>query len=285
MLAGLGLGILAGLAWGVGRRLRGLSASRRDWDAVLAFTGGDYRVEPTLLAPQPSIKYRFGPLWVQLEEAERIGIHPGPVLEARAEFGGSWRNGRTFEVWSRGFLDPGSAQGGRRSPGRTGASAPASWERFRARFGWTKGDEDLIRGCLGPRARTELETLLDAVPGGGLLVEVGRTRVRLLLVGEWRAALDPLGLVRCLEAILVELVDGITSPRTEEPDEAAAGPVAWAGGGAITMARCQVCGDGFDLPVRGRVHCARCATAHHADCWAFNRGCSTYACGAAPRVA
>jgi len=40
---------------------------------------------------------------------------------------------------------------------------------------------------------------------------------------------------------------------------------------------CQVCG--FDLPADNRVYCKRCRTPHHPDCWTFNDGCSTYACG------
>jgi len=41
--------------------------------------------------------------------------------------------------------------------------------------------------------------------------------------------------------------------------------------------RCLVCGDqlaGWKL-----VRCAACATPHHADCWTYNTGCATYACG------
>ena len=40
---------------------------------------------------------------------------------------------------------------------------------------------------------------------------------------------------------------------------------------------CRVCGDALgNWPV---VHCAACATAHHRDCWQYNSGCATYACG------
>lgn len=39
---------------------------------------------------------------------------------------------------------------------------------------------------------------------------------------------------------------------------------------------CQVCGG----EVRAdRVVCARCATPHHSECWAFNQKCSTFGCG------
>ncbi|MBI2933806.1 MAG: hypothetical protein HYY16_19355 [Planctomycetes bacterium] len=40
---------------------------------------------------------------------------------------------------------------------------------------------------------------------------------------------------------------------------------------------CQVCGTG--IPPENCVYCRRCKTPHHPDCWSFNDGCSTYACG------
>jgi len=38
---------------------------------------------------------------------------------------------------------------------------------------------------------------------------------------------------------------------------------------------CQVCGDALEKDV---VSCPACATLHHEDCWAYLKGCSTYAC-------
>ncbi len=40
---------------------------------------------------------------------------------------------------------------------------------------------------------------------------------------------------------------------------------------------CQVCGS--KLEDSNRVHCRRCRTPHHRDCWEYNEGCSTFACG------
>jgi hypothetical protein len=40
---------------------------------------------------------------------------------------------------------------------------------------------------------------------------------------------------------------------------------------------CQVCG--VEITEDVRVYCRRCRTPHHVDCWSFNDGCSTYACG------
>ncbi|HTF56896.1 MAG TPA: RING finger protein [Planctomycetota bacterium] len=41
--------------------------------------------------------------------------------------------------------------------------------------------------------------------------------------------------------------------------------------------KCQVCSHA--IPMGNRVQCRRCRTAHHADCWEFNGGCATFACG------
>jgi len=43
------------------------------------------------------------------------------------------------------------------------------------------------------------------------------------------------------------------------------------------LPNCQICG--VDIQEDNRVFCRRCKTPHHADCWSFNDGCSTYACG------
>ena len=40
---------------------------------------------------------------------------------------------------------------------------------------------------------------------------------------------------------------------------------------------CQVCGEDLKGEL---VWCSYCSTPHHADCWEFNGGCSTYGCGA-----
>jgi Prokaryotic RING finger family 1 len=42
-------------------------------------------------------------------------------------------------------------------------------------------------------------------------------------------------------------------------------------------ARCPVCGT--HIEDGRRVACRKCATPHHAECWAYNDGCSTFACG------
>ncbi|MBI2932227.1 MAG: hypothetical protein HYY16_11295 [Planctomycetes bacterium] len=52
------------------------------------------------------------------------------------------------------------------------------------------------------------------------------------------------------------------------------------GTGAVVVqpnAQCQVCGT--TIEAADRVLCRKCRTAHHADCWAYNNGCSTFGCG------
>lgn len=40
-------------------------------------------------------------------------------------------------------------------------------------------------------------------------------------------------------------------------------------------ALCGVCGAGMAPPL---VHCSRCQSPHHSDCWEYNQGCSVYGC-------
>lgn len=39
---------------------------------------------------------------------------------------------------------------------------------------------------------------------------------------------------------------------------------------------CQICGEGITQEM---VHCRRCKTPHHEDCWQYFGGCSTFGCG------
>jgi hypothetical protein len=41
--------------------------------------------------------------------------------------------------------------------------------------------------------------------------------------------------------------------------------------------KCQVCS--HPIAAESRVRCRRCRTPHHDDCWEFNGGCATFACG------
>lgn len=42
---------------------------------------------------------------------------------------------------------------------------------------------------------------------------------------------------------------------------------------------CAYCHWGLlDEPARSLVHCASCAAAYHAECWAENGGCAVYGC-------
>jgi hypothetical protein len=41
--------------------------------------------------------------------------------------------------------------------------------------------------------------------------------------------------------------------------------------------KCQVCS--HPIAPESRVRCRRCRTPHHPDCWEFNGGCATFACG------
>ena len=47
-------------------------------------------------------------------------------------------------------------------------------------------------------------------------------------------------------------------------------------GAAGRVPTCKVCGEAIFF---NRIHCARCETPHHLDCWEYSTGCSVYACG------
>ena len=49
---------------------------------------------------------------------------------------------------------------------------------------------------------------------------------------------------------------------------------------ALRMATCPICGCGFEESDEIRI-CSDCKTPHHDECWAENRGCSTYGCASA----
>jgi len=56
----------------------------------------------------------------------------------------------------------------------------------------------------------------------------------------------------------IEILDGPPEPSEDAP-------------------RCQVCS--HPMAADAKVRCRRCRTPHHPDCWDFNGGCATFACG------
>jgi hypothetical protein len=52
--------------------------------------------------------------------------------------------------------------------------------------------------------------------------------------------------------------------------------VLWDEAGPRPGARCPVCGSSLGSAL---LHCGKCRTPHHRECWEYAGGCSTYACG------
>ena len=65
------------------------------------------------------------------------------------------------------------------------------------------------------------------------------------------------------------MTDNSTSDESSNPGQLPAAIVSLVG------AVCRVCGARLSAPV---VTCPRCESPHHADCWDYNGGCSTYGC-------
>jgi hypothetical protein len=63
-------------------------------------------------------------------------------------------------------------------------------------------------------------------------------------------------------------------------------PTALTGMASATMklrsgGQCQVCGDELNASIH---ICPSCVTPHHVDCWSYNGGCATFACGGRARL-
>jgi hypothetical protein len=95
-------------------------------------------------------------------------------------------------------------------------------------------------------------------------------------IGGARLLVKKLGLIRT-DAELIEFVEGAL----ELYDRALGDPTAGIEilGEATRTAEevtCQICGETIEHEL---VHCRRCNTPHHEDCWEYFGGCSTFGCG------
>jgi hypothetical protein len=145
-------------------------------------------------------------------------------------------------------------------------------------IGSPKFDEDFIiignsvggvREVLTPEVQTALYSLRRmknndhiymSIGGGKMLVKkLGLLRTEPELVQYIEAALDlyDRALHRGHSAVGIEFVsEGKTETATEVV--------------------CQICGEAITTEL---VHCRRCKTPHHEDCWEYFGGCSTFGCG------
>ncbi len=142
-------------------------------------------------------------------------------------------------------------------------------EEFDPRYVIKSNDQGFIREYLDARTRQAIEDLRSLLGNDRILISVNASRLMIrkyAILGE----IDELTAFSELSCRLYDRIlffwqkfSGIEI--LEQAESAEADPV------------CQVCGMKVDAVTR--VHCRRCKTPHHKDCWEYNGHCSTYACG------
>jgi hypothetical protein len=159
-------------------------------------------------------------------------------------------------------------------------------ERFTSRLGKLLGmtdveigspefDRDFIITGASPRHLRELLTppvqraiyrLRQMLRNDDIYVSIGRGRMLVKKLGMIR---DQAQLAEYISAALdlYDCATGIGPQEMEFMEQAAE---------ATTEVVCQVCGETI---VAELVHCRRCQTPHHEDCWQYFGGCSTFGCG------
>lgn len=122
------------------------------------------------------------------------------------------------------------------------------------------------KAFLTPAVRAAIDRVRRLGPDDNVVVSLNPQRLRM------EKAPPFLWLDHYLEMVLAakELVDVATAITGGQ------GKVDIVETGAGETPVCQVCGGEV---AADRVECARCATPHHGECWAFNGKCSTYGCG------
>ncbi len=126
--------------------------------------------------------------------------------------------------------------------------------------------ETLAARLFSPERRARLVAALASLRRyGELRVDLSRERLRVEVAGA-----SP------TERIVPEAVEAAAELVSAVLEVAPVAEVQWVeesrpGGGGL----CQVCGSEMREEV---VHCARCRTAHHEECWRWTGECSTFAC-------
>ncbi len=141
---------------------------------------------------------------------------------------------------------------------------------FDPRFVVKSSDPDFARKFFDAPTRRAVEDLRSLRRNDHVLVSLNSSRLMVRKLGVLAAPADLdvfAGLADALlDRVLVFWQKASGIEIVDEPAGADAGEV-----------HCQVCG--HPIPGDNRVVCRKCRTPHHEDCWTFNEGCSTYACG------
>jgi hypothetical protein len=130
------------------------------------------------------------------------------------------------------------------------------------------GDSEArLRELLSPEVQQAIRGFWSAPPIGDIYFSIGGGKMlvkKLALIREENA------LARFVEAAL-HLYDCVSGPRSEGIQF-----LAESSPEAPAEIICQVCGDAIEHEL---IHCRRCRTPHHEDCWKYFGGCSTFGCG------
>jgi hypothetical protein len=124
-----------------------------------------------------------------------------------------------------------------------------------------------LRALLTPEVQRAIYRLRRLLANDDIFISINRGRMLVKKLGLLR---DEARLADYISAAL-DLYDcaaGLESRGVEFLEQAAADPT--------TEVVCQICGEAI---VEELVHCRRCKTPHHEDCWQYFGGCSTFGCG------
>ena len=131
-------------------------------------------------------------------------------------------------------------------------------------------DEALIRSVLDAPTRRAMDDLRELLANNHVHLSASPSRIFVRKRGVVRDLPDMALFARLCDSIYdrlqaawereigIEILEEGPSPAEEAP-------------------KCQVCS--HPITPEARVRCRRCRTPHHPDCWEFNGGCATFACG------
>jgi hypothetical protein len=138
---------------------------------------------------------------------------------------------------------------------------------------WTRvlASEALVaRTILDPATRQAITDLRELLTNGHIHLSASASRILVRKRGIVGHAPDLALFARLCDSVYDRLLGVWEREIGIEIIEAPAGP-------EEDAVRCQVCS--HPITAERRVRCRRCRTPHHPDCWEFNGGCATYACG------
>ncbi|HKS16459.1 MAG TPA: RING finger protein [Planctomycetota bacterium] len=131
-------------------------------------------------------------------------------------------------------------------------------------------DPATARAIFDAPARRAMNDLRELLLNGHMHLSASSSRIYLRKRGVIRQYPDLALFARLCDSIYARLLTAWERDNGIEILEESPGP-------ADEAPKCQVCS--HPITADSRVRCRRCRTPHHPDCWEFNGGCATFACG------